>query len=404
MSGLGFAQALFSAAKGGLCDLADLSGRLMPSNYYPIPSVLEGAQDAFRKFLAGTFCDKPVPPIVPIPPNGNCSISYEYRAFRHTQKWGNATSDTALISGFIQGPISNVRVVVTPGAGGDDGNVLTATDGFGEDRTLDSVNTERSFFAGRTQTVNWTGLEFIPLEPVPPECVPVPVPPFPPYDPADFTFNVDVEYAPNIGPNITVPVAFVVGLAYFDANLDVHVPINVKLNPNFNFNFNNDFDFAVDFNLSKRDERFIPPYDNTKPPPRPPLPPATRPDDFVPDPSIPQPPPSVPDPPPTDPETPKQRVIRAALVTVIGATTSGKVGGLAQNENPDIAIPNFGYINFLCRAGNLSGGWTPDQPVKNARCFIPCPWEGGAYEVKGTPQPGIQFVVTPVYSNIPVGV
>ena len=401
---VGFAQALFAAAKGGLCDLADLSGRLMPSNYYPFPSALEGAQESFRKFLSGTFCDKPAPPTIPPPPDGNCAISYEYRALRVSQRWGDFPTQSEPIQGFIQGPVTNIRVDVIPSGGGQDQNRFTATDGFGAAFTLDSVNTSRSFLEGFTQTVTWNELEFIPREPIPPGCTPRPTNPFPRYDPDDFTFNVNIDYTRDDGFNVTVPVAFVVGLAYFDANLDVHVPINVKLDPNFNFNIDNKFDFGVDFNLSRRDERFIPPFDNDNPPPRPPLPPPSRPDDYDAPDTPPPPPPNAPNPPPTDDEAPKMRVIKAVLVTVVGAQTSGKVGKLFQGENPDIAIPNYGYVNFLCRAGNRSGGWTPDQAVKNARCFIPCPWEGGAFDVKGTPQPGIEFILTPVYTKIPVGV
>lgn len=92
------------------------------------------------------------------------------------------------------------------------------------------------------------------------------------------------------------------------------------------------------------------------------------------------------------------------LVTVINPGARGRVGTLFQGDNPDIAVPNYGYVNFLCRAGGFQGGWTPDQPVKNGRCFIPCPWDGGAYAVEGTPQPGVEWVLTPVYAKVPVGV
>lgn len=69
---------------------------------------------------------------------------------------------------------------------------------------------------------------------------------------------------------------------------------------------------------------------------------------------------------------------------------------LEQQDNPAIYIPATGYVQFLIQVGN-SSAWTNDIAVKNLRAFIPCPWDAGAVEVKGTPRYGNQFTVTPVY-------
>jgi len=77
---------------------------------------------------------------------------------------------------------------------------------------------------------------------------------------------------------------------------------------------------------------------------------------------------------------------------------------LFQGDNPDILIPAAGYISFYVDIPGTGKGWTLDIPVKNARNFIQCPWEGGAINVKGTPNPQVTFVITPVYKAIQVNV
>jgi hypothetical protein len=195
-----------------------------------------------------------------------------------------------------------------------------------------------------------------------------------------------------------------------DINNTVDLPINISFNPDIGLSIdigdiNVDFDgIDLDINLPGGSDG----GDGLPPPLRPPgggggagqRPP---PDDTGTDPSDPPPPPPSNDDPATEepPEEPEQ-VIRAVLVTV--SDVGPKQGILFQEDNPDIGIPNFGHVNFRCRAADGNSGWTPDQTVKNRRCFIPCPWDGGAFAVAGTPQPGVVWTLTPVFdlSSIPV--
>lgn len=99
----------------------------------------------------------------------------------------------------------------------------------------------------------------------------------------------------------------------------------------------------------------------------------------------------------------RKKVIKGVLVTV---NTLGDIRAtsILQDENPDIYAPNLGFVNFLVRVGTVSAGWTPDIPVKNRRCLIQCPWDDGAIDVKGTPQQGVGWTLTPIfgYAGVPV--
>jgi len=129
-----------------------------------------------------------------------------------------------------------------------------------------------------------------------------------------------------------------------------------------------------------------------------------QPDDTTTDPDdpAPPPPPSGDDPATEEPPEEPPEVIRAVLVTVTSVDPASSV--IYQGDNPDVYIPDLGVINFRCRARDGASGWTPDQRVKNLRCFIVCEWDGGAFEVKGTPRPGVQWTLTPIIdlSSIPV--
>lgn len=120
------------------------------------------------------------------------------------------------------------------------------------------------------------------------------------------------------------------------------------------------------------------------------------PDDSGTDPA--EPPPDPPEDDPTLEEPPEQpnRVIRAALVTVAnpgsGAT---QVAGIAPD--PANYFGDLGLIKFRIKADGSATGFTNSIRVQNRRAFIPCPWDGGALEVVGTPRPGVVWTVTPVY-------
>lgn len=199
----------------------------------------------------------------------------------------------------------------------------------------------------------------------------------------------NITYTNSDGVDVTVPIVAAFGYASLNVNADVTIPVSVDLGG---------ITFDVDFNLNTGDIQLFPTNNNDYGDRRR----GTKPVDVLPPPGedIPPPPQGLPPPPPPidegGPES--ERVIVAAVVSVLDFE-SGSVGTLFQSDNPDISIPNFGHISFLCRVGPVSGAWTHDIPVKNRQNIIPCPIEWGAFDVKGTPRAGISWQITPLYSK-----
>lgn len=207
------------------------------------------------------------------------------------------------------------------------------------------------------------------------------------YQPGDNIYNDNVTYVDNTSSTVNIPVSLVFGYATVNIDGTLNIPINAQfaLNPTFNGNFN--------FNVNTGD--LVPSFDN---PSAPIVPPGADPGGYSPSGDIPSPPDSIPDspelPPPTSEPTERQRLLTGCIVTT--QVLDGNETILFQEENPDIYIPSLGYVQFLIKVRGASA-WTNDIPVKCLRTFIPCPFEGGAIDVKGTPRYGNEFEVTPVY-------
>ena len=208
--------------------------------------------------------------------------------------------------------------------------------------------------------------------------------------------NVDFEFSPNINlPDVTVNVAGNVVLFQprldIDANIRVPIQINTDINVGgVNLSFNGEVDLStgdVVFDFSGGNTNVFNPgngccddfYDYDEDPPE-------YPDDLPPE----------PEPNPDD----EKQIIYGVLVTVL-EVKSKRTTQIAQGQNPVIYAPAAGYVNFYCEVGtNNTGGWTEDIPVKNARQLIRCPWDEGATDVKGTPQQGNVWQLTPIYKKI----
>ena len=200
---------------------------------------------------------------------------------------------------------------------------------------------------------------------------------------------VDVPYDDADGNPITVPIVLIFAPIRVGFNGTLNVPFRIQIDPEFNVQFNGELnlnDNEVNFNFGNP---------NYAPSPLP------VPDDYRSPEDIPDYPPSVPNsisPLPPLPELPETKeVIRAAIVTVSNNTSVATVIG--QDANPDIYAPNLGFISFAISIAN-GIAWTADIPVKNYRHFVPCPWEGGAVQVRGTPRPGVTWTITPVRAKI----
>lgn len=105
---------------------------------------------------------------------------------------------------------------------------------------------------------------------------------------------------------------------------------------------------------------------------------------------------NIPDPPANEPQVENRRILRGCMVNT--SVIPPEIGQIHQDFNPDIRIPNLGYVNFLIKVGTVQG-WSEDIPVKNVNAFIRCEWEGGAILVRGTPRPGVAWRITNIYTR-----
>lgn len=215
----------------------------------------------------------------------------------------------------------------------------------------------------------------------PPTVTPTPTPGY-------NTTTTNITYTNNYNTNITVPVTLIFAKAALNLKGELNIPVridlggvNLQIGGNINLNTG---DISLNFGNPNYSRNGLP-----------------NPDCYEPDPTIPDPPPGVPDdvtiPPSDQSESETTKLLRGCIVTT--SVIPDDISLIYQTGNPNITAPNLGYVSF---AINVNGklAWTSDIPVKNARNFIVCPWEGGAAEVRGTPRPGVSWTITPVYALI----
>lgn len=213
---------------------------------------------------------------------------------------------------------------------------------------------------------------------------PVIEPPEPNYNhcPCNFTYTTNNNVDVNVSASLTFAPSTLNNYG------DVTVPIRISL-------LSDNTIFGGDINLNTGDininfgNRSYPRSDREKP------------DSYDTPTDTPDVPPDVPTPvtPPSPDSTDSNttRLLRACIVTVTNIVDS-PTSQIFQEDNPDIFAPNLGYVQFLIAVGNRLA-WSTDIPVKNRRHFIPCPWEGGALQVQGTPRAGVTWDISPVYTR-----
>lgn len=100
-----------------------------------------------------------------------------------------------------------------------------------------------------------------------------------------------------------------------------------------------------------------------------------------------------------EPEEEPERVIRGVLATVTDLSDELSII-VGTGLDPDNIFPDVGTVKFRCRVEVGSSGFTNPIRVQGLRTFVPCPWDGGAFEVLGTPRPGVTWTLTPVYDEV----
>lgn len=331
------------------------------------------------------ICNRQPPQDQPLPFNGGqCPVEYTVTATA-TLKYqpDGSTIETDTNSTNVFGPILGLRYI-TGTSGLQQQVVVDAHNAVGVPTAFNLFGTGGLFY--------WTGATItgvVRVDGQPDNCgnPPRPVPPDP--SPGWNVGGDTITYVNADNVEVTVPVTFQIGNGYVDINAQINVPITINVNNDFslqatvnfhtgdiNFSVVNDVKGAVNFNTGGIGNGNVVTIN---------------------------PPPNSSDDPGEGQDDPRDdRAIVGVLVTVTSEPT-GRATKIGQEDNPDIYAPRLGNVNFLCRIGtSLSGGWTGDIQVKNRRHLIPCPWKSGAIDVKGTPEPGVEWVLTPIYATVQV--
>jgi len=336
------------------------------------------------------------------------SVTVSYRPVDGVWRDGanTGTNNPRVVANLYWGPIGGVRArLVSGGAGQPEaayaidvlshGNAPQPSTPRRPTQDYDLLIGSQAVRPG-TATVEASIVSVVRLDAQPDDCgnLPIAIPPPPP------NYNINnttIIYQNNDGVDVTVPVVFFVGQAFFDANLNLQIPVNLTVNANVSF--------PITFNLSTGGFtfNFQPTFNNPNGSPTT-QPDGTggdgrRPSDYTFD-SPPPPPPSGDEfdnvEPPEEPTT--ERVIRGVGITATITNPNGKSVIFQSGANPDIFVPDLGMVQFLIRVGN-SVFWTNNIRVLNQRAFIECPWVGGAIDVAVTPRSGVTWQLTPVYGK-----
>lgn len=397
---MNFREALTRAVRQVFCSSMsagdELWGRIGAPGTLGVPGFQLRGSLAYR-----LFCDREPPP--PPAPNvgGQCPTLYNIQwidtrtgvpgteAAGQTVVWTNATP-VQRVGPIRLIPGSNPVGSVVGGHSAGSGDVIIGT-GFPIGNT--PLETKLSGPAN-TNIASWRvasrQLVLSRVDGLPDDCgdpdntVPTPISP-PPRIP------VDVPYTDEDGNPVTIPVTIAFAIPFVFINGQLNAPFRVEIPIQFsvpidgtinletgdiNFNFGGGGTGGGGGCLPK------PPSDFTTPEPPPPPPPGTEADPV----DI-----------PSD-DTRLKDIIVGAIVTTDpdggGATIVG------QTSNPDLYVPRVANLQFAIQIGN-SVSWTERVNITSLRQFVPCPWEGGAIDVRITPEPGYLSIVTPVIGKIP---
>lgn len=376
-----FTEALANGARSAACQLLglpqylnDMTTRLSGGTFTPF---LGGIPNLWRNAL----CDTDAPPASPAPFTGGQCPGVQYNlafavGFRIKATGQVVPPENPGVRTFLgAGPIRPV--------GANEGNQFVyrnATDG----QIMGAVDNQAN------DSFTYGVFDLIRVGGGPDNCGDPP-PDYPPLTPPDVTIPRDIPYTNSDGVDVTIPVVFVFARAVLDVDANVTIPFTLNFTPTLNITGNLNVDGTVNFNFGGGSTTTLP-----KDP---------RKGDCGDIPGSDGPVPTDPtgSEQPAEPDRDREEVIKGVLVTVT-ALSNERASLIVQNDNPDIYAPSLGHVQFLCRVGDTSAAWTSDQPVKNRRNLISCPWPDGAIAVRGTPQPGVTWTLTPIrgYAGVPV--
>jgi hypothetical protein len=389
---MSFQQALADGIRSVYCQSADIADQFW--SRVGIPGTPIRAPFQPRASLGyRLLCNREPPPVPGSPVTGgqcdtlyNVTVSYSYQ----TPQGGSCPTfnESQTFNGRL-GPIRGTRLFRE---GSDVGYYLlhAPQSGFPTGETRSVIVVDGGGGVCNAQMFSATVTSIVRVDGLPDDCGDAPpVVPNPPSPNPTFSFPIVYVDASGNTIELNGTAIFAAGFAYINGQLNI--PFRVTINP--------DITIPIDgtINLETGDINFNfgggnggggcepkPPsgYEPTNPPP-------------------PNPEPGNPPAPPIEDnptDTRLKDIIRGVIATV--SDDDGKVTVIDQSSNPDLYIPRVGNVQFAIQIGN-SISWTERVNVTSLRQFIPCPWEGGAVDVRGTSEPGFIMTLTPVVGKIP---
>lgn len=374
-----FERELFNTVRNAFCTALEAQ-----QNYYGYVGrnpffITARMAEALMGAAYRTFCNRePPPPPEPSFTGGQCATMYDVTLLKNAIL-GNGNPkpgypDSITVRGM--GPVEGFSITQDPGSV----QVIFVNFADGDDYAGNLNLPDEQF-------VNCAITNIVRLDGLPDDCGDPPIP-TPTPDPGFNEGDTNITYTNNEGVDITVPLIFI--FADLNVNLkgELTVPVRIdlggldfKIGGELNLNNN---EINLNFGNKNYNRNGLP-----------------NPDGYKPDPNLPDVPDDVPDdvylPSPDDTDDETSRILRACIVSTNNVPDDISI--IYQTGNPNITAPNLGYVSF-CISVNGSLSWTSDIPVKNQRNFIVCPWEGGAVAVRGTPRPGVTWVITPVYAAV----
>lgn len=409
-----FREALAEGIREGYCFLSpQLNTALLVGLFVGAGPVGTSLAIGANTALTRLNCNREPPPPVYTAGSafngGQCPVRYRVtvRYVPSSGTWFSGpdagTQNERVAAREVIGPVAPLRVEVLPGTadprfdlwsirGRVSARTQTAT--APANATIDIEYIDRQAVTPKTGTIKITNVLVERLDNLADNCG-NPERTLEPPPPNSNRYETNTTYNDVNGNQITIPTVFVFSPFFVTAKGELQLPVTVTLSPDVTFSGNLDigtgdfnFDFRFEFTDSNGDRQQFPPGDSSG---------DNRPDNYTNPNTIPPPPSGEEFEDTEEPEEPaKELTIRGVGVTVQGGIPS-TLGVIFQNGgNPDIITPDLGFVQFQIRLGQ-STFWTNAIKVNNERAFIPCPWVGGAIDVRGSPRPGVSWQLTPAF-------
>lgn len=347
-------------ALDGTANLAGLYSRL----FNPVTGdlLLQG-----RNFIRATLCDRPPEDLPEDPPfeGGQCLVTYRVTTRTRARLISNNSASfdydlTRTTQPYI-GRITGTRVdfeppFIVPKVVHNSGNNAEGVDGL-PDTVFKDVEVRIVSVSRIDNLPDNCGNPPSPIDPSP-----VPLPPQ----------TIPIPYTDPNGVTVFIPVAFAAGFIYINADGEFNIPVTInvdgRLNLNGTFNFNGG---DIRINIGGGGNGGSPGEG-----------PGGGGDSGGPgglDPGGEQPAdPIDPPPPPPERDQPGKKILVGVLCNLSIDDPSSISTIFQEGSNPDIQVPNLGFVNFAYQVGTDISAWGSDIPIKNlfsvlfAENSLPC--------------------------------